>query len=174
MRGGNKLKRDILSSFESLVVIVGGEPLASTEVIAKGMKQQHASTIKLVRKHADKLAKFGEIRFQIRFNTKGKSTEFAYLNERQAALLISFMRNSESVSDFKVALVEEFYRMRDVLFQCEHNLWQQMQALVAKEVESKTKASFGSHLMLVRKREIAYLKDELERLESEIQPELLN
>ena len=49
------MKGHEMHKFDSLVVVVGGEPLASTEVIAKGMKAQHASVIKLVRKHSEVL-----------------------------------------------------------------------------------------------------------------------
>jgi phage regulator Rha-like protein len=35
------------------------------------------------------------------------------LNEQQAALLISLMRNNDEVVAFKVRLLSEFYRMRD-------------------------------------------------------------
>jgi hypothetical protein len=52
-------------------------------------------------------------------------------------------------------------------------LWQQMQALIAREVESKVRASFGSHLMLERKREIPTLDAERDLLERQIQPSLL-
>lgn len=45
--------------------------------------------------------------------------------------------------------------------------------MIAREVESKVRASFGSHLMLERKREIPHFRDERYRLESEIQPSLL-
>lgn len=83
-----------MNQFNPLVVVVGGEPLASTEIIARGMNAQHASTIKLVRKHCAALAQFGEVRFEIRLNSQGSSTEVAMLNEQQAALLISMMRNS--------------------------------------------------------------------------------
>lgn len=163
--------------FDQLVSVVNGEPLASTEVIAKGMKQQHASVIKLVRKHSEALSRFGSIGFEIRVKRAdgrgGRATEFAMLNEQQTALLITLMRNSAEVVDFKVALIGEFCRMRDALQQRDQNLWQQMQALIAQEVESKVKASFGSHLMLERKREIPYFRDEHERLEREIQPSLL-
>lgn len=160
-----------------IVSVINGEPLASTEVIASGMSQQHASVIKLVRKHADALGSFGPIRFEIRLaGTRqggGRPVEFANLNERQTALLMTLMRNTDSVIDFKTRLIGEFYRMRDALQQRDQNLWQQMQALIAKEVESKVRASFGSQLMLERKREIPYFTQERERLESEIQPSLL-
>jgi hypothetical protein len=49
-----------------------------------------------------------------------------------------------------------------------------MQALIAREVESKVRASFGSHLMLERKREIPQLDEERFRLELQIQPSLLS
>ena len=94
------------------------------------------------------------------------------LNEQQAALLISMMRNSPQVLAFKVSLVREFYRMRDALQQRTNNLWQQMHALIAQEVESKVRASFGSHLMLERKKEIPEFREQFARLENEIQPAL--
>lgn len=94
------------------------------------------------------------------------------LNEHQAGLLISFMRNSPRVVEFKVNLIREFFRMREALAQREQSLWQQMQALIAREVESKVRASFGSHLMLERKREIPEFDIRREQLEAQIQPPL--
>lgn len=175
MRAFLFLEKEIMK-FHQLVAVVNGEPLASTEVIAKGMKQQHASVIKLVRKNVKALSVFGRVGFEIQpFATRGgqQRREIAMLNERQAALLISLMRNTEEVLDFKVALIGEFYRMRDALQQRDLNLWQQMQALIAQEVESKVRASFGSHLMLERKRKKKHFEKERIRLEIELQPSLL-
>ena len=166
------MKEQIVNKFLPLVVVVGGEPLASTETIAKGMKAQHASTIKLVRRHASVLAKFGEVRFEIRLNPQGSNTEVAMLNEHQAALLISMMRNTPAVVAFKVDLIAEFFRMRDALSQRSQSLWQQLQAAIAQEVESKVRASFGSHLMNERKKEKHPLLTRIGRLEAEIQPSL--
>ena len=64
------------------------------------------------------------------------ATEFALLNAQQSTLLISMMRNTPVVIECKVRLVEEFFRMRDALKQQALGLWQQMQALIAQEVES--------------------------------------
>ena len=156
-----------------IVSVINGEPLASTEVIARGFNVPHRNVIGLVRAHSGTLAEFGVIATQLRFNPRGKPTEFALLNERQATLVMTMLRNTPQVLQFKVALVREFYRMRDALNQRDQNLWQQMQALIAREVESKVRASFGSHLMLERKREIPYFTTERERLEAELQPSLL-
>lgn len=165
-----------MNNFEPLVSIIGGEPLASSLVIARGMRQQHASTVRLIRKHKKTLEKFGLVRFEIRPRLRGKhgggDRECAMLNERQAALLISLMRNTDEVIAFKAGLIDEFYRMRDALSQRTQNLYQQLQALVAEEVETQVKASFGSRLMLERKRAIPGFQKRRERLEAEIQPSL--
>lgn len=161
---------------EPLVSVVGGEPLASSLVIARGMKARHKSVIQLIRQHAAVLKGFGPLAFEMRVVKRpqggGAPTEYAMLNEQQAALLISMMRNTDEVVAFKVRLIREFYRMRDALNQRTQNLYQQLQALVAEEVETKVKASFGSHLMLERKRAIPEFEQRRKRLESELQPTL--
>lgn len=159
-----------------IVSLFDGEPLASSEALAAGVRLSHASVIKLVRKHQASLERFGLVRFEIRPRLKGQhgggDVEIVLLNEPQSTLLITMMRNTAIVIECKVRLVEEFYRMRDALSQQAKGLWQQMQALIAQEVESKIKASFGSRLMLDRKQEIPFFKSERQRLEIEIQPAL--
>jgi len=165
------------SSFEPLVSVIKGEPLASSLVIAHGMKAKHKSVLQLIRQRVDVLEEFGRVAFEMRpFGTMGGTQyrEIALLNEQQTTLLITFMRNNEKVVAFKVALVREFYRMRDALYQRNQNLYQQLQALVAEEVSTQIKASFGSRLMLERKRVIPEFRERRARLEAEIQPSLLH
>lgn len=160
-----------------LVALFDGEPLASTEAIAHDVKLAHASVLKLTRKHQASLELFGRVRFEIQpFQTKGgiQHREVALLNEQQSTLLVAMMKNSTIVVRCKVRLVQEFYRMRDALNQRAQGLWQQMQALIAQEVESKMKATYGSRLMLDRKREIPFFKEEHQRLGAEIQPPLFH
>ena len=160
-----------------VAVDVDGELRASSLVLARGMGQQHRAVLQLARKHADSLAELGRVAFQMQpFATGGgqQTREVALLNEHQASLLIALMRNSKQVVGFKIALVKEFYRMRDELGRREKNLWQQMLDLIAREVGSQVRASFGSHLMLDRKRELPGLRDERALLEAAIQPSLLN
>lgn len=102
----------------------------------------------------------------------GSLREFAMLNEHQAGLLIAFTRNTPKVIEFKVTLIREFFRMRDALSQRDQSLWLKMHALIAKEVESKVRASFGAHLMLKRKQEIPHFDHVRGLLEAEIQPVL--
>lgn len=166
---------DAIENITPIVALFDGEPRASTVALSVGVKLSHASVIKLVRKHQSSLERFGGVRFEIQpFQTKGgvQQREVALLNEQQSTLLIAMLRNSPVVIECKVRLVEEFYRMRDALNQQAQGLWKQMQALIAKEVESKVKASFGSRLMLDRKRQIPFFESEHHRLDAEIQPAL--
>lgn len=156
-----------------LVVPIEGEARASSEVIAHGVGQGHRGLMQLLRNHLGSFENFGKVQFEMRLNRRGSPTEFAMLNEPQATLLMTFLRNSPKVIEFKIALVKEFFRMRDELGRREQGLWQQMQALIAREVESKVRASFGSHLMLERKREIPRFEEERSLLEYQIQPSLL-
>ena len=157
---------------QSLVEVVGGEPLATSLVVAGGMKAKHKNVLELIRRHSASLGEFGALAFETR-KSGGRPTEVAMLNEQQAALLISLMRNSSEVVSFKVRLIREFYRMRDALRQRDQNLWQQLQTAIAAEVDSMVRASFGSHLMLDRKKAKPTLQGEIRRLEAEIQPGLL-
>jgi phage regulator Rha-like protein len=159
-----------------LVLAIEGEARASSEIIARGVGAQHASVIKLIRKHQADFEALGHVDFKSEVVSRrqggGSLREFAMLNEQQATLLLAFMRNSKKVVEFKIALVKEFFRMRDELCRREQDLWKQMQALIAREVQSEVRASFGSQLMLERKREIPGLDAERSMLEQQIQPQL--
>ena len=161
-----------------LVNEVDGEARASSEVIASGVGIQHKNVMALVRKYESQLTEFGLIAFQTRPRQKGRhgggDIEYVMLNEQQASLLILLMRNAPRAVEFKVSLIREFFRMRSELQNKQVNLWQQMQDLIAKEVNSQVRASFGSHLMLKRKQELPVLRQERYALEVQLQPSLLS
>lgn len=89
-------------------------PVTTSLIISECTNIEHSSVIKLIRNHLKDLEKFGTCRFEIQ-KTKGRPLEFAYLNEQQTTLLITFMRNSEIVINFKIKLVEEFYKMKSIV-----------------------------------------------------------
>lgn len=99
----------------SLVSIIAGEPRTTTEAIARYTENDHASTIKLVRTYQQDFEQFGRVGFEIQpFATPGgqQTRQVANLNEDQAILLLTYMRNSEIVRSFKVALVKAFGELR--------------------------------------------------------------
>lgn len=91
----------------------------SSEVIAVGAGIQHKNVLELIAKHNEQLARFGLLSFETRARSVGQhgggDVRVALLNEQQATLLMTFMRNTEQVIDFKVSLVAAFYEMAQTL-----------------------------------------------------------
>ncbi|WP_375676468.1 MULTISPECIES: Rha family transcriptional regulator [unclassified Bartonella] len=86
--------------------------------IAGGMGNSHATVIKLVRQNIEDLEEFGRVGFEISpFGTKGgrQKRVIAILNEPQATLLMTYMRNNDTVRAFKKALVKAFYDLKKQL-----------------------------------------------------------
>ncbi|MCD9005236.1 Rha family transcriptional regulator [Luteimonas sp. XNQY3] len=152
-----------------------GEPRVDTLEIAHYLGTDHASTIKLVRRHVARFEKLGRVRFEIRaFATRGgqQEREIALLNEDQAYLLLAFSRNSERVMDLKVALVQAFGDCRRNGAAHALTYWQQLQEVDAADRESLARASAGSHAMLARRREKPILRERRKVLEAKVAPDL--
>lgn len=104
-----------------LVTITDGSPVTTSLAIADGVDRPHKNIIELVRETVVDLEAFGPVAFETR---KGKAlpqggyakpAQVAILNEHQATLLITFMRNIGAVKEFKKRLVKAFFEMRDQL-----------------------------------------------------------
>lgn len=99
-----------------LVLLHHNEPMTTSLAIADGVQMEHSSILKLIRNHLESLASFGRVGFEIQpFDTAGGKQwrDVYFLNEPQSTLLITFMRNSEIVIAFKIALVKAFFELRD-------------------------------------------------------------
>lgn len=97
-----------------LVLLHHNEPMTTSLAIAEGTQNTHKAVIQLVRKYVDDLQEFGTLAFEMR-KSGGMPTEVAFLNEPQATLLITYLRNTDTVRRFKIALVKAFYELRDRL-----------------------------------------------------------
>lgn len=117
-----------------LVKLERGVAVTTTLAIAQGTKNSHEAVIKLVRKYEDDLAEFGLLDFKSE-RTGGRPTEYAMLNEQQATLLLTYMRNGQIVRAFKKKLVKDFWAMTEKLrglsIQRQDAYWQQ------KRIEGK-------------------------------------
>ncbi|MEE4652811.1 phage regulatory protein/antirepressor Ant [Pseudomonas alliivorans] len=93
-----------------LITLIAGEAFTTTLAISAGCEVDHASVIKLVRTYQADLEEFGLLDFKSE-STGGRPTELALLNEQQSTLLLTYMRNTPVVREFKKRLVKEFWRM---------------------------------------------------------------
>lgn len=79
--------------------------------------------MELVRTYIEDLEKFGQTAFETRSGEvrthggTGRPTEYAVLNEHQATLIMTYMRNTEVIRKFKIRLVTAFYEMAEELRQ---------------------------------------------------------
>lgn len=98
-----------------LVTLEAGIATTTSLKIAEGTDVQHKNVLELVRDNIDDFAEFGRVAFETQpIQTAGglQQREVAYLTEEHATLLLTYMRNSVVVRDFKKRLVREFWNLR--------------------------------------------------------------
>lgn len=81
---------------------------------------QHHTVTRLIQQHEEDFKEFGLVRFEIDAvkETGARGTKYAKryrLNEEQATLLMTYLKNTERVRTFKKELIRQFYAMRGEL-----------------------------------------------------------
>lgn len=101
----------------NLVTLLDNEPRVSHNVIAEHTSNKSKSIQDLIIKNLSDFEEFGTIEVEIVHvkNSVGASNQQKtyYLNEYQTTLLMTYLRNSEIVKQFKMSLVKEFYRLKE-------------------------------------------------------------
>lgn len=100
----------------NLVTLDAGVATTTSLKVAEGTDSEHASVVRLIRDNVDDFNEFDLVRFEIRPRAIGQhgggDVTYAVLNEEHATLLLTYMRNSPVVRDFKKRLVREFWNLR--------------------------------------------------------------
>lgn len=105
------------------------QPFTTSDIIAEYTKNSYRSIQRTIERQITRLEKFGQVRFEItsvRYKRGTNLKKVYQLNEEQATLLISFLKNTDTVADFKVELVRQFYEMRRLLLERQSVQWQQV------------------------------------------------
>lgn len=98
-----------------MVINYKDDAFTNSLIIAQGTGVDNRSTYLLIEKYKTELEEFGRVSFQMTpLETKGgiQKLKVYRLNEEQATFLISLMKNTKPVVQFKKALVKEFYHMK--------------------------------------------------------------
>lgn len=111
-----------------LVELKGNDVFTNSKVIAEGTNVKHHAVQQIISKYESDFEEFGQVAFEMRVlkheSYKGSTREKIYfLNEEQATLLMTYMRNSEITRKFKIELVKQFYAMRRFLLEKQSKLW---------------------------------------------------
>ena len=92
------------------------EPYTTSEIIAECAEVQHHTITRLVRDNKADFEALGILGFKIhKLDKRGQPKKIYLLNEQQATLLITYLKNTEPVRQFKMNLVKAFFEMRDEL-----------------------------------------------------------
>lgn len=91
------------------------EPYTLSSIVAECTNLQHHTITRTIRKHQARFERFGKVGFKIQAMKSGQNTKDYILNEQQATLLITFLKNTEQVANFKTNLVKAFFKMREEL-----------------------------------------------------------
>ncbi len=109
-----------------LVTLKKDECYTTSKVVADNLNRKHKSIRQLIETNENDFLEFGRLPFQMTpLKTKSGIQNFKvyFLNEQQATYLITLMRNTEKVRQFKIALVKEFYKMRNFILEKQSTAW---------------------------------------------------
>ncbi|MGQ7483472.1 Rha family transcriptional regulator [Streptococcus suis] len=93
------------------------EPYTLSSIVAECAEVQHHTVTRIIRKNLERFERFGKVGFKIQAMESGQQSKDYILNEQQATLLITFLKNTEQVANFKENLVKAFFEMRDEVAQ---------------------------------------------------------
>lgn len=91
------------------------EPYTLSSIVAECAEVKHRHLKILLNKHREDFESFGKVQFKISASESGQNVRDYILNEQQASLLITYLRNTEPVKEFKKNLVKAFFEMREEL-----------------------------------------------------------
>lgn len=161
-------------SFLSLIDVADGRALTDSRKVATFFGKRHDNVLRAW-ENIGCSEEFNRLNFEeIKYaDSKGRIQRSISMTKDGFVLLAMGFKGKQAMV-FKEAYIAAFNAMADHLKTSNQNLWMQRYALEAKSGTSKAKGSFGSRLMLERKREKPQIEKELQILDAAIQPSLLN
>lgn len=106
-----------------LVILKGNDAFTDSLLISKGTGNKHHAIQQLISKYESDFQEFGKVAFEMRPLESGQSAKVFLLNEEQATLLLTYMKNTEQIRTFKKNLVSEFYKMRHFILERQTQTW---------------------------------------------------
>ena len=106
---------------KDIIIVKQNKCFIDSEGLSILADNEHRAIRQLIRNHIQALEEFGVLTFEMsKPDSKGGRPKKTYmLNEQQATLLTTFMKNSKKVVKFKKKLVKEFFNMRKYILKQE-------------------------------------------------------
>ncbi|EHM1026258.1 phage regulatory protein [Campylobacter coli] len=142
-----------------LVYSLNGGLVTDQNKISTISKVDINSIQRLIRNYKQDLECFGELGFELQKIAK-TNKKIYYLNEQQATLLLTYMKNSESVRNAKKVLVFAFYQMKEKLRSLEQE--QEKARFKTLSDENQRLNSLNHHQKIGYKSQLAQQKEKYE------------
>ncbi|EFK9785441.1 phage regulatory protein [Campylobacter coli] len=142
-----------------LVYSLNGGLVTDQNKISTISKVDINSIQRLIRNYKQDLECFGELGFELQKIAK-TNKKIYYLNEQQATLLLTYMKNSESVRNAKKVLVFAFYQMKEKLRSLEQE--QEKARFKSLSDENQRLNSLNHHQKIGYKSQLAQQKEHYE------------
>lgn len=84
-----------------IVSIKNNQAFTDSKIIAFGTNNRHHSITAVIQKYLDDFEDFGKVRFKMEPLASGQKEKVYILNQQQATLLMTYLRNSEITRRFK-------------------------------------------------------------------------
>jgi len=160
--------------FYDLVMLSGDKLVTDSRKVAAHFGKRHDNVIRAIRnlECSDKFARLNfEECFEINKLANGKPEPYYSMTKDGFMFLVMGFTGAKA-AEMKERFIDAFNWMGEQLQRQGMSLWQQRQALIIKDANSKARASFGSHLMLDRKRDLPDIREEYQRIDKMMQPTL--
>ncbi|EGT0749503.1 phage regulatory protein [Campylobacter coli] len=155
----------------NLVYSLNGGLVTDQNKISTISKVDINSIQRLIRNYKQDLECFGELGFELQKIAK-TNKKIYYLNEQQATLLLTYMKNSESVRNAKKVLVFAFYQMKEKLRSLEQE--QEKARFKTLSDENLRLNSLNHHQKIGYKSQLAQQKEKYENKIKALQYDLEN
>ncbi|EAI6114358.1 phage regulatory protein [Campylobacter coli] len=154
-----------------LVYSLNGGLVTDQNKISTISKVDINSIQKLIRNYKQDLECFGKLGFELQKIAK-TNKKIYFLNEQQATLLLTYMKNSESVRNAKKVLVFAFYQMKEKLRSLEQE--QEKARFKTLSDENLRLNSLNHHQKVGYKSQLAQQKEKYENKIKALQYDLEN
>ena len=158
---------------KEIVTLENEKPLTTSLHIASGANANHKAILQLIKTHIHHFNQFERVAFEMRpFETDGgiQTRRVAILSEQQATFLMTLMRNTEHVVNFKCALVKAFFEMREHIWMQEGRFSKIHQKLNMQLDIEKSDASLAGHILGSYRKKRDLLLNSIKEVEALMQP----
>jgi Rha family phage regulatory protein len=169
-------------NFQDFIFLAGDKLVTDTKSVAKAFKKLHKNVIRDI-ENIYCSDEFKRLNFELVKETmtykvgeveisKETSRTGHYTMTKDGFMFLVMGFTGKAAAAIKEEFIKAFNAMADFIRNGQMSLWKQMQDWTARNATSSICASFGSHLMLDRKKDLPKLKSEYAILKDKIQPDM--